>query len=398
MSSAILEKVKKRIRGIYLVKFGNLYIHSKDEKIPEVEHCYSVRPWVGVPQKGKPPPFGMEQLISCFEKYPQVEKVTFVGGKKKQQIEWIVCFFDPHIHYHFKPVLKLNLNIPFKNQEFARSEKERTGDHVEPLTKFTVFYNGSNYLITAKVRDITKRHIVVDVRELLFDMLNERFAVESTPPNPMRENFYFIFLSDVKEMNVPKIIVKRNDVIIFRKDSKNKDIIFSNLLLDSDPFLEVFYAGSMIAQNLRSKYIELLKLHMDMQERDKELLTIPTHSFFKRRKIRKTIERLILDHYRIILDFYVCSNLIQEAKLSVKELSMSLPHFSKIVDRMIKADFEYYPLDINLYNACLQYTKEIMERSFSWRLAIYAAIFGTISSLLVNYGKDIINFLKGLLG
>jgi len=87
--------------------------------------------------------------------------------------------------------------------------------------------------------------------------------------------------------------------------------------------------------------------------------------------------------------------LIEDAKSVVKE-RVTYPFF-KTVNKLIKENFRIYTPDFDVYNACLEYVKEIMKRSFSWKLALYAAIFGTISSLLVQYGADIVNFFKGLL-
>lgn len=392
------EEIMKNTQAAYLVKFGNIYISKKDSKIPKVDHCYSVRCWLHIPKKGKEP-FEIGKLVSCFEKSPQVEKVTLYP--RKIQVKWRGLHFDPSIRWHFRPLLRFNLNLPFKNQDAARGEKETFGDRMEEVTKFTVFYDGSNYIITAKVKDVKKYHCVSDVRDLLKNLLKEEFNVEAATPNPMRENYYLLFLSGTEQMVELESVVKTgspNRFLLPRKEKemKKKDEILSRLLLSCSIFLDTFYVASMIGQNLRLKYVEVNKLHMDIQKKSKELFTMPTRSFLKRRKLKKQLEAFILKHYEIVLDFNICENLVKDARIKVAEQTEHLSPFNLTADRLIEASFRHYPLNVDLFTTCLEYTKKIMERTFSWRLAMYATIFGTISSLLIAYGPDLISFLKDL--
>jgi len=287
------EQIRKNIREAYLVKFGNLYIEKKDKGIPKVEHCYAVRPWALIPKTGAPPPLEIEKLVNCFKKSPNVERVTL---NSETELKYVGLYFDPHTRWHFEPVLRLDLNIPVENQEVTKLTKKRFGDRVEETTKFTVFYDGSNYIITTEVKDFTKFHVVADVRDFLHNLLKEDFVVEDIPPNPMREDYYFLFLSDtdIKTIKEPEIMINKGTIIIPKKEEelKSKNEIFSNLLVESRLFLDIFYAGSMIAVNLQKKYVKLNKLHREIQKKIGELSTTPNYSLFKRSKIRKKYRRI----------------------------------------------------------------------------------------------------------
>lgn len=393
----IEEEIMQNIKEAYLVKFGNLYVSNKDSKIPDVEHCFSVRYWTGIPKEGISP-INIEKLVNCLEKSPQVEKVTF--NPKKQKIQWRGLNFDPSIRWHFRPPLRCDLNIPFKNQESAQRKKRMYGDKVEEITKFTVFFDGSNYIITAKVRDIKNLHSVTDVRNLLANLLKKEFRVKELPPNPLREYYYLLFLSDTMQSLKLKPIIQigpqRRYLLPREEDVKRKDEILHRLLMSCSYFLDTFYTSSEIRANMEYKYVELNKLHMNLQKKSKEFFTAPTLSLLKRRKLKKEIEESILKHYEIILDFNLCMNLIQDAKLEVTRDSKDLFPFYATADKMIEDNFGYYPLNVDLFNACLDYTKKIMERTFSWRLALYAVFFGAISSVLIKYGPDIIALLRDL--
>jgi hypothetical protein len=115
----------------------------------------------------------------------------------------------------------------------------------------------------------------------------------------------------------------------------------------------------------------------------------------KRRKLRKNLEQLTLTHYESILDFNLCKNLSKDAKLAVQENAENLVLFKPTVTKLID-DWEYYEVDPNLYETVLTYTKSIMEQNFSWRIALYGAVFGALAAFIVQYFPDIINALNKL--
>lgn len=172
---------------------------------------------------------------------------SLLFGEEKE-IKYQVLNFDPVLRYRFYPPIKLEINIPIKNQETTKLVKRVIGDRVEASSHFTVFYDGCNYIITTKVKDIDKFHSVSpDVRDFLINLLNENFKMEMIPPSPMRECYYLLFLSDISLREEIEKYLKRflpNKYFIFKEEKKRKmkNKILSTLLIRSQSFLGVFYA------------------------------------------------------------------------------------------------------------------------------------------------------------
>ena len=394
------EQIKESFREAYLVKFGNLYVRKKNAGTSEVEHCYRVRPLIVSPKKKGLSPFDIEKVINCFEKSPQIEDVKFA---RKGEIRWRGYHFDPMIRWHFNPSITMKLKLPVKNQPMTKAEIVDYGDFVETSSKFKILYDGSNYVITTKVKAISKFHAsVFDVRDLLSTLLEKEFTVDSIPPNPIRHDYYLIFLPSKKDVKRTERIIKSSQLprryflLATEDEKKQKDKLFQAMFSSSTLFLDVFFAGSMISQHLRKSYVELNVLHMDIQKKSKDYLSTPSRKLLTRGRIKSDLEELIRKHYEIALDQNICRTLIEDAKLVVKEKSEKAVPFHKTFDELIRVNYKYYPLNVDLFNTCLEYSKTIVERTFSWRLALYAAIFGATSSVLISYGPDIVDFLKDL--
>lgn len=389
-------QIQKKTKEAHLIVFGNLYLYDKSSEAPKQKHCYAVKPWSGIPEKA---PFDTQLLIKCLRESPQVEHASFLNT---EQIKWEGHLFDPHARWHFKPLLKIELNIPFKNQLFAQKMIKDYDVEVEESSKFTILYDGSCFMIVTRVNDFSKEHhSAPDVRDFLLQLLGTHFRIEEIPPNPMRKRYCLVFVSDPKlTSDVVESLRERSlrrtfYIPVPEEDLKEKDQILSSLFFSSLYFLDIFYAGSMISKSMHSRYVELVKNHSEVQRQTSKLLVTPSYHILRRRNIKKNLEKSIVKHYEVILDYVLCLNLIEEAKEAVIETSKE-SFFAKISQQLIKEDLDYYPVNFDLYEQCLGYIKEIVERTFSWKLALYGVVFGGISSFLISYGQQIIDALRHL--
>lgn len=384
-------------RKVNRTQFGNLYLYSKDSKIPEVDHCYSVTPWVATPKENKEP-FDLQELLRCIRNCPQVEKADFANPA---DTKWEGNAFDPHIRWHFKPPIVIELNIPFKDQTIAQMEIRDLDLQAEELSRFTVFYDGSCYMIVAKAEDMKKRFLSApDVRDFLTNLLGEKFKTEEIPPSPLQQKYYLLFLSGKKE-DIPDGVIETKNwrrLLVPQPESRisEKEKVLLTMFSSSRRFLDVFYAGCMIAQNMERKYTQLFKTHVKIQDTSLKFLGTPSYHLLKKRKMREELEKSMIEHYKIILDYAICLNLIKESKNTITELAQHSV-FSRTSGQLIEIFLRYYHMDSESFTSCLEYTKQIVERSFSWRLASYAVVFGGISALIVQYGPTAIDMLRRIL-
>lgn len=384
-------QIQKKAKEIYLIQFGNLYLYDKMSKAPKANHCYIVDPWLEVPEET---PIDIQLLVKSLK---DSSKGTKVSCPDPQKLKWIGNLFFPHIRWHFHPSLKIELTIPFKNQQFAQRQSRDFGVEIEKSNKFTIFYDGSCFMIVTKVSNLKKEHLSSpDVRDFLYKLLEKQFRIETIPPNPLRWKFYLVFLSDSKLFSdTVKMSMKRVYIFIPENRLKEKNEIFSGLFVSSRRFLDVFYSSSMISNSMEHRYVEMFKNHSKIQKQMKTFLIMSNHHVLKRQRIKKALEKAIVKHYEIVLDYDICLNLIEESKKVIVERSKN-SIFAKISDELIKNNLKYYPMNFDLHNECLSYVKEILERSFSWKLALYGLFFGGISSFLISYGPQIIDAFKRL--
>lgn len=390
------EEIFKNSKEIYLLCFGNMYLHPKDIDLEKIEHYYQVIPWAAIPKEIDYHPYKIEDVIECFKPSPKVNSINLI---RKESVKWKSIVLEPVFHWFFSPLLKITLKIPIKNQLYTTHMIQNFGKRVEAIDEFNVFYDGCNFLIYSRIKNYNKIFPGPrDIRDFLEESLQKKFNVETIPPCPLREN-YIIFILDEKFniKNYDKTFRSRtrskNTYILLKEDElEDIDLYIERLFTNSHMFLDCFYACKNILDGLETYGTKMHRVNLQTIEILKTYKSTKSYHILKRLGLKNELENKILDFYKSLCEYNICLTLIQEGREDFKKDIQEYDLFNLNKD-IYMSEFEYRDINIDLLQNNIKYIENIIEKSFSWRLLFTSAIIAALTSILIKFGPTIIKYL-----
>lgn len=377
------EKVESKfVKKAFLVKFGNVYV------IPEIEE----------PKKFDEKVL-MEKIKECLNNSPSMKGIRKIDKPTKSFGAWAKMTYGP-----IGPVLEsvtlhhpimAEVSIPVKNQRSAASMLALYGKRTDLTTDFGILYNASIYAIFREV-DLSKgpHPGSPDIRDLLKSTIaNEKsWRMTSTYPNPLRQNFFFVYLLDNKTTQeyIGKIFVEKSQLYFYQSEKNLKkidELLATVLYLVSTP-LDTYYSGIFQLRKLKDRIRDLNETHESIQSIIASSLELSFFDIVSHYRNSKKLEKLISKHYSELLDY--SSNLellrkrIEQAEKFLGVDFLLNPFMEKLMEEL-----KHEKIDVETLTKCASYAREVIQRSYTTKVTLLGgliAILGTIfGTLILHY-------------
>ena len=380
--SILNEKVESRyIKKAFLVKFGNVYI------IP-VEEYKKVNAEVL-----------MEKISECLDNSPLIKKI--------RKIDVPTIGFTVTMRMAYKPTgpvlesavlshpIKAEISLPVKNQRSAAFMLGVYGERVDPTTDFGILYNANIYAIFREA-DLSKifHPGSPDIRGLLESLIESEksWRTKDTYPNPLRENFFFVYLVDNKNTQkyMGKIFVEKSQLYFYQseKNLKKFDEFLATILYIISTPLDTYYSAIFQLGKLKGYIENLNEIHKAIQSVIASSLELSSFDVMSHYGNSKRLEKLISKHYSGLLDY--SSNLellrkrIEEAEKELRKDFLLNPFVETLMEEL-----KHKKTDVETLTKCASYAREVIQKSYTTKVTLLGAliaILGTIfGTLILHY-------------
>jgi hypothetical protein len=381
--SSLSEKVDpKLVKKAFLVKFGNCYIRPDahieklDVKllINKIKDCLNASPSVkSVETKAVPP---VEDFIYTSRR----------GLENPERIETI----------EFTPLIDAKVTLPLKNQKMVSLYSALYGKgNIDATADFGILYNGSIYAIFRDI-DFSKdiHDGAPDIRNLFSGLLEKEssWKVHSVPPNPLRQDFYFVYLIEKEETRqyLGKTYARENEVHFHLPESESAHFeeLLSRLLV-MPPMLGLFYEASDQKQQIQDISDDLNETHKSIQKVIASFLKLRFIDVVGHYKLSRELEKLVSRHYSLLLDY---SGKTEELRQSTKfvEDRMSNDYILKRFESKLMEDLALEAVDVETLTKCASYACEVVQRSYTTKITLLGVLMGVLGTAI---GTLILQFI-----
>jgi hypothetical protein len=381
--SSLSEKVDpKFVSKAFLVKFGNCYIrpNASIEKldvkplINKIKDCLNASPSVkSVETKAVPP---AEDFISTSRRQPG----------KPEKIEAI----------EFTPLIEASVTLPVKNQRIAALYSSLFGKgNVDATADSGVLYNGSIYAIF-RVIDFSKNihDGAPDIRNLFVGLLEKEssWEVRKVPPNPLRQDIYFVYLFEKEETRkyLGKVFAEKGEVYFHLPESESAH--FEELLgrlLVMPRTLGDFYHASDLKHQIEDVAEDLNETHKSIQKVIAGFLKLRFIDVYNHYKHSRELEKLVSRHYSLLLDYSGKTQMLRQCTKDVEDL-MSDDYVLKHFKNQLMEDLVFEAIDVETLTKCASYACEVVQRSYTTKITLLGVLIGVLGTAI---GTLILQFI-----
>jgi len=381
--SLLSEKIDpKFVRKAFLVKFGNCYIRPNDTKekfdvkllINKIKDCLNACPSIkSVEMKTVPP---MADFVCYTRRHSE-------NPEKIEAVEFI-------------PLIESKVVLPVKNQKLHALYSALYGKgNIDATADFGILYNGSIYAIF-RVIDFSKNihDGGPDIRGLFFELLEKEssWEIKSAPPNPLRQEVYFVYLLEKEETReyVGKVFVKENEVYFHLPESETRhfEALLSSLV--ANPLaLGNFYEASDQKQQVEHIAEDLSETHKSIQKVIASFLKLRFIDVYNHYRHSRELEKLVSRHYSLLLDY---SNKTERLRHSIRHVEdlISDDYILKNFKKQLMEDLVFEAVDVETLTKCASYACEVVQRSYTTKITLLGVLIGVIGTAI---GTLILQFI-----
>lgn len=374
MSSEIRKIESKFIRKAFLVKFGNAFV------IPEAEkNTVDVKDLLG-------------KIRKCLDTSPLVKETEIVGIPHKHLFSFTSMTRAKGKSEEIESVLlsqpiRAKISLPVKNQKDSAldlllfSEADCTED-------FGILYNAGIFAVFREVDLSKKSHPgAPDIRELLLNTIESEksWKMRNTYPNPLRENFFIVYLRDdqsTKE-NIGKTLVEDNSLYLYQSEKSlgKFEELLARILWEISPKISTYYSAIFQLEKMRDLSNSLLELHGSIQSTIAGLLQLSFFNIVGYYKNSKKLERLISKHYSSLLDYSSNVELFRQDAEDAKD-ALDKVFLLKPFARILMEELELERIDIETLTKCTSYARDVVQKSYTTKVTLLGALIGILGTVL----------------
>ena len=209
------------------------------------------------------------------------------------------------------------------------------------------------------------------------------WKLEEIPPNPLREDFFVYFLEEKGQTDIFGRIFRQNKkTIIALPIPPNGDfmMMIGNLLYSNSHSLETYYLTMREKEVINEISSSIIELQDSIQSTIKTKSNLNYFDLFKHYKQSKHLEKLISQHFSLILNY---TNRLSKLRSHIDLLNDSLANgiFQKLKESLI-ADLQPNEIDIETFSKCIDYAREMSEKSYTIKVTILGALLGIVGGVI----------------
>jgi hypothetical protein len=297
----------------------------------------------------------------------------------------------------FMPLIRCSLVIPVKNQEEASEMNYLYGEKaVDATTKFEIIYDGSIYAITRQV-DIRKRiHPgAIDIRDIFLQaMQNEAvWKLKEIPPNPLREDYYVLFLvedQDTREL-IGRTARTGKGIYYVLPVPSNKDFakVLGSILHNSSWCLLQYYDTVTKTDEVDEIARNIIELHSSIQSTINKISSLWYFNIYEHYKQSRILEKLISKHYALVLEYTNKVGRLRKEVADSRDLIEKQPMFKHSKEELIQ-ELKPTKIDIEVFSRCAEYAREVTGKSYATKVTIVGVVVSILGAFL---GSLILHYL-----
>ena len=380
----------KYVSKAFQVKFGNLYIvpeHKPHSKIDVKEL--------------------IEQIEGCLKPLSNIEKIETIEISAIKLILQGLAKITPNGPEAQSLILthpfKIDISLPIKNQEETLFELELYNDRVDCTTKFGILYNASIYMYYREINLSKNRHPgYIDIRELFSNVIKDMkgfrekqtWKILSTYPNPLRQDFIFLFLQEkpeTQEYLSKKYLLDNSNLYLFLPEQQLKklDEFLATILYKMSIALDIYYNGIFQLEEIKETVGKLDEIHKSIQAIIDNSLNLSFFNVKDYYKNSRKLEKSISSHFSILFNYSSKVHSFKKDVGYIKEYINGEALLSSFQEVLLK-ELELEEIDAETLTSCINFAREIMQRSYTTKVTLLGTLIGIIGTIL---GTSILNFL-----
>jgi hypothetical protein len=381
----------KNIKKMYLAKFGNLYIFP--EKDFRIDHDLLFK-----------------KIIECLDSSPLVTRTERVTARHQptQLVygERMTSEMPSDVleGISFTPYIMCEIHCPVKNQlEIKVDGLFASASNIDATDTFSLIYNGSIYIVFREADPTKPSHPgAADIRNFLEDIFGKQPKVWKTktqPPNPLREDVYFVFLEDLPETRplIGRSFQEKDSNRLYtclpESGLKNFKQFMGICLFTVSFDLDIFYQTAFQHDNVEAKRDRLELNQRSLRKTIQDIQQLSFFNFYKHYRKSRELERSVSEHFLNMVDYSLaCEHLGKRAEKVRHYLAKDvlLHYFGKsLMDEII-----HEKSDIESLAKCANYLSDSTQKSYANKITILAALLTIIGSVA---GSILIDYLRSIL-